>query len=287
MPYLPGTSLGGRRVDLGSVSLGMVDAAGVAWHLTGMEGWDSPDQRAEYSAREADHGAWAAPVYLSQRPITLAGKIETSGVAVLDSAMEQLIAACALTDTTLTVYETTPKQATVRRSGPLLLRPITDRIAEYSILVTAADPRRYSTTLQSQSTALPSVTGGLTLPITMPITISATTVAGSITLTNSGSMATRPTLTLAGPVDTPTIVAALPGGTVTQIAYGGALQAGDVLVIDSAARTVVLNGTASRRLYFSGTWPEVPANSSVTYSWSAPVYEPTALLTGTCRSAWM
>ncbi|MGW6703617.1 phage distal tail protein [Streptomyces sp. NPDC054956] len=287
MPYIPGASLGGRRVDLGGISLGMVDAAGVAWHLQTLEGWDGPDQRAEYSLREADHGAWAAPVYLNQRPITLAGKIEAADITALDTAMEQLIAAGSLTDTTLTVYETTPKRATVRRSGSPLLRPITDRIAQYSLLVTAADPRRYSTTLQSQSTALPTVTGGLTLPITLPITISTTMVSGSITLSNAGSIATRPTLTITGPVVTPTVVAALPGGAVTQIAYGATLQAGDVLVIDSAARTVVLNGTASRRLYFSGTWPEVPAGSSVTYSWSSPVYEPTALLTGTCRSAWM
>jgi phage-related protein len=131
------------------------------------------------------------------------------------------------------------------------------------------------------------VTGGLSLPITLPINISATTVSGSITLTNEGSVATRPTLTIAGPVETPTIVAALPGGAVTQIVYGATLQTGDVLVIDSAARTVILNGTASRRLYFSGTWPEIPAGSSVTYSWSSPVYDSNALLTGTCRSAWM
>lgn len=287
MPYIPGASLGGRRVDLGGISLGMVDAAGVAWHLQALEGWDGPDQRAEYTVREADHGAWAAPVYLNQRPITLAGKIEAADITALDAAMEQLIAACSLTDTTLTVYETTPKRATVRRSGSPLLRPITDRIAQYSLLVTAADPRRYSTTLQSQSTALPTVTGGLTLPITLPITISTTLVTGSITLSNAGSIATRPTLTITGPVVTPTIVAALPGGAVTQISYGDTLQTGDVLVIDSAARTVVLNGTASRRLYFSGTWPEIPAASSVTYSWSSPVYNSTALLTGTCRSAWM
>ncbi|MEW2415284.1 hypothetical protein AB0953_16435 [Streptomyces sp. NPDC046866] len=264
-----------------------MDAAGVAWHLQGLDGWDGSDLRAEYTPREADHGAWGAPVYLSQRPIALKGKIEAPGLASLDTAMEQLIAAVALTDTTLTVYETIPKQATVRRSGATLIQPLTDRIAEYSLLVTAADPRRYSTTLLSQSTALPSVTGGLTLPVTLPVAISATTVAGSITLTNAGSMATRPTLTITGPVVTPTIVAALPGGSVTQIAYGATLQVGDVLVIDSAARTVILNGTASRRLYFSGTWPEIPANSSVTYSWSSPVYDPSALLTGTCRSAWL
>ncbi|MEU3665742.1 phage distal tail protein [Streptomyces virginiae] len=287
MPYIPGASLGGRRADLGSLSLGMVDASGVAWHLQGLEGWDGADQRAEYTPREADHGAWAAPVYLSQRPIVLKGKIEAPDLVTLDASMEQLIAAVTLTDTTLTVYDTTPKRATVRRSGAPLIQPLTDRIAEYSLLVTAADPRRYSTTLQTQSTALPSVTGGLSLPLTLPLVISATTVAGSITLTNLGSFPTRPTLSLSGPVVTPTIVAALPSGVTTQILYGADLQTGDVLVIDSNARTVTLNGTASRRLYFSGTWPEIPANSSVTYSWSSPVYDAAAMLTGTCRSAWM
>lgn len=287
MPYIPGSTLGGRRVDLGSVSLGTVDGAGVAWHLQELEGWDGSDLRAEYSLREADHGAWAAPVYLNQRPITLTGKIEAPNLSALDGAVEQLIAAAALTDTTLIVYETTPKQATVRRSGKPLLRPVTDRIAEYSLLVTAGDPRRYSTTLQSQSTALPSVTGGLTLPITMPVTISATTVAGSITLTNAGTIATRPVFTLNGPVTTPAISVQYPTGTVRALLYSDSLDVGDVLVIDSDAHTVVLNGTASRRLYLSGQWPEIPPGSSVTVSWTAASYDANALLTGTCRSAWM
>ena len=79
-----------------------------------------------------------------------------------------------LADTLLTVWETTPKQALVRRSGKPLMQYITDTKASYSVLVTAPDPRRYSTTQSTGTTALPSVSGGLAFPITFPITFSAT-----------------------------------------------------------------------------------------------------------------
>lgn len=288
MPYIPGASLGGRRADLGSVALGAVDGAGVAWHLQDLEGWSGSEVDADYLPRGSDHGTWASPAYLRERPITLAGKIEAPTLADLDIAVEQLLAACALTDTTLAVYETTPKQVTVRRSGKPLIRYVTDRVAEYSLLVTAADPRRYSTTLQSQSAALPSVTGGLALPITLPITISATTVSGTITLTNEGTISSLPTLTVAGPtIGGFTVVATLPDGTTTQQTYSDTLNAGDSLVLDATSRQVTLNGAVSRRLYLSGTWPEIPPQSTVTFSWFSPTYDAAALLTGTVRSAWM
>jgi hypothetical protein len=285
--YTPGASLGGIQATLGSVTLGQVDGAGVAWGLGDIQGWDSPDVRTTYQDRQADHGAWAGPSYLQARVLTLTGTITADAAASLDTAQEQLRAAASLTDTTLTVYENVPKQATVRRSGRVLISRITDRIASYSLLLTAADPRRYSTTLQSQSTALPSVTGGLTLPITMPITISATTASGTISLAIAGSIATRPVLTITGPAPSPTILAQRPDGTVTQQTYSDTLLAGDVLTIDCAAKTVILNGQVSRRLYLSGTWPEIPPASQLTISWSALAYDPAALLTGTCRSAWM
>lgn len=289
MPYTPGTDLGGRRADLGALELGAVDTAGVAWHLQTIEGWDGADQRSEYSSRQSDHGTWASPVYLSQRPMALEGKIEAPSLALLDAAMEQLRAAASLTDTTLIVYETVPKQATVRRSGKPLIKPVTDRIAEYSIAVTAEDPRRYSTVLQSQSTGLPSVTGGLTLPITLPITISTTSTGGSFTLVNDGSIGSRPTFTVTGPATMPVIVCENPGGSTFQLAYSEALGAGDTLVIDTAAHSVMLNGAVSRRPFISAQpyWPEIAPSSSLSVSWTASAYDPAALLTGICRSAWM
>nr|WP_218782215.1 phage tail domain-containing protein [Streptomyces sp. BR123] len=265
----------------------MVDAAGVAWHLQALEGWDGPDLRAEYTPREADHGAWGSQVYLGHRPMVLKGKIEAGSLASLDSAIEQLIAAASLTDTTLTVHETTPKQATVRRSGPPLVQPITDRIAEYSLMVTAADPRRYSTVLQARTTGLPSVTGGLSVPVTLPITISTTSTGGGFTLVNDGTIGSRPLFTITGPVDSPVIVCSRPDGAVLQLAYSASLGSGDSLVIDTAAHTVTLNGSVSRRRYLSGTWPEILAGSSLDVQWSALTYNGAAMLAGSCRSAWM
>jgi hypothetical protein len=56
----PGTSLGGRRVDVGGLQLGLVDAAGVAWRIgaDGLQGWDSPEVRSTVTQREAADGAW-------------------------------------------------------------------------------------------------------------------------------------------------------------------------------------------------------------------------------------
>lgn len=293
MSNVPGAVLDGMQATLGSLALGTVDADGVAWYLQTLEGWDSPDSRSEFTDREADHGSWASPVYLSSRPITLGGTIVAPSRDLLEDAMEQVRVAAGLADTVLTVAETVPKQATVRRSGKPLMQYITDTKATYSVLVTAADPRRYSTTLSTATTALPSTTGGLVLPATFPVTFSATTVAGSITAANSGSIETRPILTITGPVTAPSIAALYPDGTVRQLIYALDLAAGDVLTIDTDARTVLLNGTVSRRRFLtvSGPWPVIPAANNgpsvVTYQFQSPAYNATATLTATWRSAWM
>jgi hypothetical protein len=286
--YTPGSTLGGLRVDLGTIPLGGVDSAGVAWALTKLEGWDSPDIWITHSRRMADHGAWASPAYMQPRVLAPQGTIVAPSRAVLDGALDQFQAAVSLGDTLFVVYETTPKQCIVRRSGKLLVERQTDRVATYSALLTAADPRRYSTTLQSQSAGLPQVTGGTALPWTLPLTIASGSQSGTLTLTNAGTTATRPVLTITGPVTPPTaIVVQLSDGSVRQLTYSDALNSGDQLVIDCNAHTVMLNGTASRRRYLSGQWPEIPPGGSATIQWTSNGYSSAALLTGTCRSAWM
>lgn len=288
MPYTPGTVLDGLRASLGTVDLGAVDADGTAWFLQTLEGWDSPDVRAEFTDREADHGAWASPVYLGSRPVTLAGTIVAPSRALLESAMDRLRAAAALTDTVLTVWETVPKQATVRRSGKLLTQYVTDTTATYSVMVTAADPRRYSTTAQSGTTGLPATTGGLAFPAAFPLTFSATSVSGQINAVNSGSADTRPVLTITGPVVAPVIAALYPDGTVRQLIYALDLVTGDVLTIDTDAHTVLL-GSVSRRRFMTvaGGWPTIPAGSSVNYQFQSGTYNGTAMLSAAWRSAWM
>ncbi|MER7153753.1 phage distal tail protein [Streptomyces lydicus] len=289
MPYTAGDTLDGLRVDLGDIPLGGVDDAGVAWSLQTMEGWDSAEHRSETQQREGDHGAWLGPAYLGERPITLAGTITAPDRGVLDDAMERIRAAAALAPTLLVVQESRPKQALVQRSGKPLVQYVTDRIASYSVLVTAGDPRRYSTDLQQGSTALPSTTGGATLPYTLPYTISATTVAGQVTALNEGTIDTRPTLTVTGPVSQPRVYGQMPDGSVRVVKCSFDLLDGDVLVIDTDMHTAVLNGNVSRRRFVSAPqgWPTIPSKSSVTYQFSSATYSAPALLTVQWRSAWM
>lgn len=286
MPYTPGTVLGPVQASIGAVTLGVVDAAGVAWTLGRLDGWDSADVRTQYSDRQADHGSWPGQAYLQARVLTLGGTVTADDQTQLEACLETLREAISLDDTLLTVYESVPKQCTARASGRLLIDRPSDRTAAFSALLTAADPRRYSTVLQTATTGLPDISGGFTLPITLPLTLTAAAASGQITLTNDGTIATRPTFTILGPVTTPSILVQYPDSTVRQLSYSDSLGAGDTLVIDTDAHSAVLNGTVSRRRYLSGDWPEIPPRATVTVQWSAPSYDPAATLTGSCRSAW-
>ncbi|MFF9123155.1 hypothetical protein ACF09J_07635 [Streptomyces sp. NPDC014889] len=273
-------------IQLGDLVFGQVDQEGVHWHCGTLEGWDSPDVRAQITQREADHGAWAGPVYLNERVITLAGKAFAPDAPTLDRAIERLLVAASLTDTTLTVNESIPKQCVVRRSGKVLAQRLTGTALDWSVLVTAADPRRYGTELRQQSTALPSTSGGLAPPLTPPLTVAATTVSGDITATNEGTIAVRPILTITGPVPAPRIPVVSPDGTVRTLVYSETLGAGEQLVIDTDRHTVMLGG-ASRRRYLSGPWPDIPAGATVAIQYRADTYNPTTKLTATWRPAWM
>jgi hypothetical protein len=87
----------------------------------------------------------------------------------------------------------------------------------------------------------------------------------------------------------PVITATRPDGAIFQLAYSQTLGVGDTLVIDTGAHSVILNGAVSRRPFISAqpSWPEILPGSSLSVRWTASAYDPAALLTGTCRSAWM
>lgn len=288
MGYTPGQLLDGMRVDLGAVQLGMVDAAGVAWRVgsDGLQGWDGSDVRTQVTDREADHGAWMGPVYLGSRPITLAGTIAAPDTASLDVAVEQLLAACSLTDTTLTVWESTPKQCTVRRSGKPVVKRETSTIATWSLMVTAADPRRYGTDEHVTQLYLPMSSGGLSFPITSPLTIPATVVSGDADLPNDGTIGSRPRILIYGPVSQPSITVTLSDGSTSTLLYGDDIAAGDWVDLDCDVRTAYYNSQSSRRSRLSGDWPEIPPGGA-TLAFRAPVYSSTAYLVASHRSAWM
>lgn len=289
MTYTPGQVLDGKRVDLGSIQLGVVDSDSVAWRIgaDGLQGWDSPEIRTEYTPRESDHGAWASPLYMGERPISLAGTLAAPDPDTLDRAVDQLLETVGLSSVLLVVYDATARQSWVRRSGKPLIQYVTDTLATYSVMVTAPDPRRYSTLLAQYDTALPMTSGGLTLPVTAPFSIDATTEEGEIFAFNDGSFETRPTFTITGPATTPKIHTQYGDGTVKTLTFSSTLATGDELVIDTDRHTAVLNGSVSRRRYISGDWPVIGARQEVTFQFRAANYNSTARLTAAWRSAWI
>ncbi|WP_261991576.1 phage tail family protein [Streptomyces sp. OR43] len=257
----------------------------MAWFLQKLDGWDSAEVRSESQLREAEHGAWASPVYLGERPITLSGTMLAPDLATLDAAADRL-RALPLMGAVLTVMETVPKRAVVRRSGRTLIDYQTDTAATYSVLVTAADPRLYATTETVTTLRLPTVAGGLTLAVTFPITIDATVVAGDTVVVNAGSIDALPQIRISGPVSQPLVSVTGPDGTATSLLYGGDIEAGDWVDLDCDAHTAYYNGTASRRSLISGAWPALQPGAS-NLAFRAGSYSATAALTVTYRSAWM
>lgn len=281
----PGYQFTPMLIGLGALMFGVVDAAGTHWHCATIDGWESPDVRTTLTEREADHGAWMGPVYLSERVVTLAGKAIALDYPTTYQVIEQLKTAAALTDTLLTVYEPVARQATVRRSGKVLAQRLTDRVVDWSIQVTAPDPRLYAVTATTATLSLPSVTGGLTFPITFPLTIPATVISGDTTVTNAGTIETRPVIRINGPVSQPQVTVTAPGGTTSTLLYSGDVLAGDHLTLDCDAHTVHYNGV-NRRALLTGPWPTLPPGTSGV-AFRAGTYSSTATCTVTFRSAWM
>jgi hypothetical protein len=81
----------------------------------------------------------------------------------------------------------------------------------------------------------------------------------SATVSNNGTHTAFPVITLMGPLVNPVLV----DSNGTTMALTISLSAGDMLVIDCRNKSVVLNGTISRRSSLSGIqWFSVPAGTS-------------------------
>lgn len=158
----------------------------------------------------------------------------------------------------------------VSLDGPLEVGP---NILSYEVTLRPSDPNAYSQVLyRSAGSPLGSTHGGgLSMPFTIPFLFSppAEVTAG---YNNAGFVPTPPTFTLSGYLLNP-IVRLTPG---KQLVFAGEIASSDVLTIDVAERTVMLNGNANRRNLLDtpkSTWFDLPrGRGSVTLlamDWSA------------------
>lgn len=148
----------------------------------------------------------------------------------------------------------------------------------------AVDPLVYSATEQSGSTGRVEAGSGFTSPFTPPFTLGAS-VSGSVRIDNDGSVAGPWTARLDGPLTNPVIS----NGTerLAFTANGGLdLAAGEFVLLDSRDRSVLLAGTADRRLVLSVDsrwWNLLTGENDFTLTADAG----TGTLTVTGRDTWL
>ncbi|MFG2128296.1 phage distal tail protein [Streptomyces sp. NPDC048751] len=219
----------------------------------GLSGWEDLP---EYDTSDADHptahGAWPGARYA--RPRKIGGTVwtvpsEDSSDSSL-SAMRALRQALLLGDAErwLAVRlhgETLAVRARVSQRVLAADRTYTTQgVARASVQWYATDPRRYSVTEQSAVTGAPQPESGLTWPLTWPLYWGQSASTGDVIAANSGSAPTHPLITFTGPCASPTVTDRTSG---RRLRYEIKLADGDELVVDTAAGTVTLNSTASRR----------------------------------------
>lgn len=146
------------------------------------------------------------------------------------------------------------------------------------------DPRYYSDTATTASLS-PQPALGRTYNKTYNVTYGGGSIATSTTITNSGNWTTYPTITISGPVTSPTI------GNVTTGQYmtvNTSLTNTDTLVIDLDQKLITLNGNSARNLVAGNSqWFGAPPGTS-NFSFTGTNYSiGTTSASVTYRSAWV
>lgn len=253
------------------IPLGATDASGVTWLLVQVTGWDSPPSAVgQVIQRSGDHGGWPTAQFYGPRMLSLIVMASAPTQALRDQARAVLQQAVPVGITagdlaTFTYDEPVPKLAYVRRNAAAGIGEtyptLTDVI--FTIPLVAPDPRKYSTTTQAASTITPSTTAPLTLPFALPITFPGEIAAGELGIlaVNAGTFETRPVLTVAGPITSPSVVNASTGQAVTFT--GLTVPPGSQLVLNMDARQAFLNGAFVPADAASAWWVISPGTSPI------------------------
>jgi hypothetical protein len=264
-----------------------IDPDGVEWWVTKEDGWSGgPGVRLELSDRPQRDGSFDAPSFRSARVITLEGTAIAPDEGVRERAKDRLAAVLADGSrlTPLVVAERTVRRtALVRLSSAIKIVDTTPVSFDWSLQVTAPDPLRYGADLHTETCGLPRPARGMAFPVRFPL-VFGQGEGGVLALVNSGTATVRPVWTITGPCGQPVI---RNDSTGERMAFSLSLAEGDVLTVDSAARTVFL-GEASRRaaLLPRSKWFGLPPGST-TIGFEALDNTVTGRLTARWRDAWI
>lgn len=282
------TVLGNSPVTLNGLSLSSRDdVTGLEIVVEDLQGWGSPSSDVATIKKPRQHGSWSGARTLNPRTIALTGYMAAPTGDVLRNGKDLLHAACDINNVPMTVTEAgLTRNTSVYRSDEILWHDQADTWADFSLQVTADDPRKYGAS-SSVSTFLPSSTGGLTYPATWPITYTGTTATGVIDITNSGNIAAPIVLRIDGPVQNPSVEQVVNGVIVATFAFNYSIGSGNWITINMEDEIELENDQSSRAGVVSQRGFMELEKGLNTFIFTSPVYNSSAMLTVTTSSAWM
>jgi len=269
--------------------------SGTAFDMVQIEGLlDLPEIQTSDRLRLRRHGLYQGDDFAGRRAVVLTLEVDAADVDALNTELSTLleITRPGLEESPLILQIPGVADGGKRR---LNVRPRRRNVPVnldfyYGLpLVTvefvATDPRIYNDTESLSLTALPAGGGGLLFPAAAPLVFVESTTNGDVNAQNDGTFPVAPVLRVDGPITNPTIENLEQGKTLElDIVVAG----GDFLLIDTEARSIMLNGTASRYsslLPVSEWWDLEPGANTIRFRSDTNTED--AVLSVSFRSAWL
>ena len=284
-----------------------VDADGIEWVVTGLDGWfGSPAPTTAQTPRLAGHGSYRSPSRRPGRTIALEF-VATAPTATAMRLLERQVAAMCADPDVLYPLEVTEDAmgaltADVELSDEILTVARTDYSTTFSAQFRAPDPRLYGPWGTAGTVLYTGGTGGMDMSgsgadLSSPgANMGDPGDQGSTTITSTGTAPAGVVVEVVGPVTEPSVyISELAAG----LSWAGELAAGQHLYINTGdhaatppngptvpARSTLLDGQArDELLVLDGDWPQLPAGVS-RWLFTAGSYDPDAVLMIHARTGW-
>ncbi len=250
-----------------------------------IDGWfGGLDVRGGPVARPLADGEYDGPAPFGGRTVTIGGTLLATTRAGLQHGLDRIAAVLAgpTRRSELVVDEAqrgVARQALVRLGGPTQIGRAGPYQADWSLSLYCSDPLRYGTTGHSLLLLPFAAGGGRTYNLIPNRHYGTTGQTGKGTAVNAGNAATPMVITFIGPCTNPGL--RLTGGD--EIQYLGVVASNEQVVIDTGAKTVLLNGANRRQnLAADSRWLKLAPGSNELFFWVDNVTK-----TGTCLVTWM
>jgi len=280
---------GDWQMERGSLLVG----DGTSYDLRVVDGLASqPEVRSQDRALLLRHGSVAGLDYLGVRSFTVEFDVIEPTAATLSTLVAALSAAFVASESESVVAFQIPGvaagvksqvSARVRRRDIPIGFEFAQGVVTVAIEFVATDPRIYSQVESSVSVGLASNGGGLEFAASPDFTFGAVSTGGEMTVENEGDFPAPVVFRIDGPCTDPVIENQTVGSS---IKLNLVVAASTYVLVDTEARTILLNGTASRYSALDSTsvWFDLAAgNNTIDFKAATTT---AATCSATWRDAW-